>query len=195
MSREGHQVDFQFGQVDFNLASGLGRIDMEQHAARASQLTNGSDVVDGADFVVHVHDRNQNGVITHGRFNHGRRHQTVGTWLDIRHFKAFALQLTHGVEDGLVFNLVGDQVLAFGGIEMRSTLDRQVVGLGRAGGPDNFTRVGVNQISNLTTAILNRFFSLPAKYVRTRRRVTEVAVNQQAVAHFLSNTRINRGSG
>ena len=142
-----------------------------------------------------MHDRNQDGVVAHRGFNHRRCYQAIGARLDVGHFKAFTLQLAHGVEDGLVFNLVGDQVLAFGGIEMRSTLDCQVVGFGRTGGPDNFTRVGIDQVSDLATTVLDRFFSLPAKYVGARGRVTEVPVNQQAVAHFLSNTRINRGSG
>ena len=142
-----------------------------------------------------MHDRNQDGVVAHRGFNHGRRYQAIGARLDIGHFKAFTLKLTHGVENGLVLDLVGDQVLALGGIEVRCTFDCQVVGLGRTGGPDNFTGVSVNQVSNLTTPVLNRFFSFPAEHVRARSRVTEVPVNQQAVAHFLSNTRINRGSG
>src|SRR5450830_98389 len=193
VGREGHQVDFQLLQVDVDLAGGLGAVDMEQHAARAGQLADGSDVVDGADLVVHVHERNQDGVVAQGGFNHGRGDQAIFTGLDVGDFETFALQLAHGVEDRLVFDLAGDQVLALGAVEMRDPLDRQVVGLGGTGGPDDFTRVGIDQVGHLATSVFHGLFGFPAEHVGTGRRVTEVSVDQQAFTHLLGDTRINRG--
>ncbi|MNF77257.1 hypothetical protein D3C84_593980 [compost metagenome] len=166
---------------------------MEQDALGTEQFADRCDIVDGADFVVHVHDRHQDGVVAQFGFDHLRRYQTIGARLDVGHFETFTLQLAHGVEDSLVLNLGGDQVLAFGGIEMCRTLDCQVVGFGGTGGPDDFTRVGVDQVSDLTTSVFNGLFSFPAEHVGTGRRVTEVSVDQQAFTHFLRNTRINRG--
>ncbi|MCY1172415.1 hypothetical protein D9M73_125500 [compost metagenome] len=193
VGRERHHVDFQLLQVDLDLAGGLSGVDVEQDALGTEQFADRRDVVDGADFVVHVHDRNQDGVVTQLGFDHLWGNQAISARLDVGHFEAFTLQLAHGVQDSLVLNLGGDQVLALGGIEMCRTLDCQVVGFGGTGGPDDFARVGVDQVSDLTTSVFNGLFSFPAEHVGTGRRVTEVSVDQQAFTHFLRNTRINRG--
>ena len=193
MGGEGHQVDLQGLQVDVDLAGGLSAVDVEQHALGAGQFADGSDVVDGADLVVHMHDRNQDGVVTQGCFDHGRSDEAVFARLDVGHFEAFTLELAHGVQDSLVLDLRGDQVLALGVVEMRDTLDCQVVGFGSTGSPDDFTRVGVNQVGHLATGVFHRFFGFPAKHVGAGRRVTEVPVDQQAFTHFLRDARINRG--
>src|SRR5476649_2300994 len=190
---ERHQVDFQFRQVNVDLAGGLSRVDMQQDALGTGQLADGRNVVDGADFVVHVDHGNQDGVFTQRGLDHGRSHDTVGGWLEVGDLKTFTLQLAHGVEDSLVLNLGGDQVLAFGRVEMRRTLDCQVVGFGGTRGPDDFTRVGVDQICDLTTGVFDGLFSFPAEHMGTGRRVTEVSVDQQAFTHLLRDTRINRG--
>jgi len=190
---ERHHVDFQLLQVDLDLAGGLSRVDVEQDALRTKQLANGSDVVDGADFVVHMHHRHQNGVFAQCRFDHRRSDQAVFGRLEVGDFETFTLQLAHGVEDSLVLDLAGDQVLAFGSVEMCRTLDSQVVGLGSARGPDDFTRVGIDQISHLTTGVFDGLFSFPAEHVGTGRRVTEVSVDQQAFTHLLRNARVDRG--
>ncbi|MNR47953.1 hypothetical protein D3C85_1671210 [compost metagenome] len=75
---------------------------------------------------------------------------------------------------------------------MRYTLDSQVVGLGGTAGPDDFARIGIDQVGHLATSVLDRFFGLPAKDVGARGRVAEIAVNQQAFAHLLCDTRVNR---
>ncbi|MNQ98854.1 hypothetical protein D3C85_1145670 [compost metagenome] len=140
-----------------------------------------------------MHDRHQDGVFTQGCFDHGRSDQAIGARLDVGDFEAFTLQLTSAVQNSLVLDLGGDQVLALGAVEVRDALDCQVVGLGGTAGPDNFPRVGIDQVSDLATGVLDRFFGFPAKDVGARRRVTEVPVDQQAVAHLLGNAWIDRG--
>src|SRR3546814_12723621 len=66
-----------------------------------------------------------------------------------------------GVQDSLVLDLGGDQVLALGVIEVRDTLDCQVVGLGGTGSPNAFTRVGIDQVGDLAAGVLDRLFGLP----------------------------------
>ncbi|MCY1415436.1 hypothetical protein D9M71_309180 [compost metagenome] len=192
---EGHQVDLELLQVDVHLAGGLGRVDVEQDAAGTGQLADGGDVVDGADLVVHVHDRNQDGVVTQRGLDLGRSDQAVFGRVQIGHFEAFALELAAGVQHRLVLDLRGDDVLALAGVEVRGTLDRQVVGLGGAGGPDDLARIGIDQFGDLAAGVFHRFLGLPAEHVGTRGRVAEIAVHQQAVSHFLSDTRIHRGRG
>ncbi len=191
---EGHQVDLELVQVDLDLAGRLCGVDVEQHAAGAGQLADGGDVVDGADLVVHVHDRDQDGVVTQRRLDQSRSDQAIFSRLQVGHFETFALQLATGVEDRLVLDLRGDDVLALARVEVRDALDRQVVGLGGAGGPDDLAGIGVDQFGHLATGVFHGFFGFPAEHVGTRSRVAEVAVHQQAFAHFLGDAGID-GSG
>src|SRR5690606_32381257 len=144
--REGHQVDLELLQVDLDLAGRLGGIDVEQHTAGAGQLTDGGDVVDGADLVVDVHDRDQDGVVAQRRLEHGRGDDAVVDVLEVSDIDALALVLASGVQDRLVYDLGGVDVLALGEIEVRDTLDALVVGLGLAAGPDAFPRVAIDQV-------------------------------------------------
>ena len=57
-----HQVHLHFLQVDVELAGALGRVDMENHLVPARHLADGLDVVDHADFVVDVHQGDQDSV-------------------------------------------------------------------------------------------------------------------------------------
>ncbi|MCY1554228.1 hypothetical protein D9M68_907880 [compost metagenome] len=91
-----------------------------------------------------------------------------------------------------MFDLGGDQVLAFTTIEIGNALDRQVVRFGGTGGPDDLARIGIDQLGDLATAVFHSLLSLPTKYMGTRRRVTEVAIHQQTLTHFLRDTRIDR---
>ncbi len=191
--RERHQVDLQLLQVDFDLAGRLRGIDVEQHAARAGQFTDGGDVVDRADFVVHVHQRDQDGVVAQRRLDLGRGDDAVFAWLEVGDFETFTLELASGIQDRLVLDLGGDDVLALGLIEVRNAFQGEVVGLGGTAGPDDLARVGVDQLGHLATAVLDRFFGLPAEHVGTRGRVTEVSIDQQAVGHLLGDAGIDRG--
>ncbi len=136
-AREAHQVHLQLGQVDIDLAGGLGRIDVEDDALLAADLADLGDRLDHADFVVHEHHRDQDGVGPDRGLQGVQVDQAVFLHVEVGGLEALALQLAHGVEHGLVLGLDGDEVLALAVVEMRSALDRQVVGLGRAGGPDD----------------------------------------------------------
>lgn len=134
-------------------------------------------------------------VSTQGSLDHCRGDDALGGRFQIRYLEAFALQLAAGIQHRLVLDLRGDDVLALGRVEVRDTLDGEVVGLGGTGRPDDLAGVGIDQLGDLATGVLSRFLGFPAEEMRTRGRVAEVAVNQQAVGHFLSDTRIHRGGG
>src|SRR5690606_8266896 len=122
---------------NLHLAGGLSGIDMEKHTTCAGQLTDRSDIVDGADLVVDVHDRHQHGVLAQRRLDHRHSDQAVFARLQIGDLETFTLELAGSVEHRLVFDLRGNDVLALATVEVRNTLDSEVVGLGGTGGPDD----------------------------------------------------------
>ncbi|MNY18231.1 hypothetical protein D3C86_1515990 [compost metagenome] len=165
---------------------------MIDDAARTAHFADSRDILNHADFVVNVHDGNQNGVITHCRFELFEVDDTVAFWRKVGDIKPFTLQLTTGIEHGFVFGFAGNNVLAFLLIEVGCTFYCQVIGFGCTGGENNFTRIGTHQLSNLITGDINRLFSMPAKTVRTGSWVTKVSVQGQTLHHFLGNTRVHR---
>ncbi len=165
MTGEGHQVHFQLAQVDRQLAHALSGVNVVDDTARAAHFADGRDILHHADFVVYVHNGNENGVITYRRFECFKINNPVALRRQVCHFKPFSLQLTAGIQHRFVFGFAGDDVLAFFLIKVGCAFDRQVVGLCRAGREDDFTRVSANQLSNLVTGDIDRFFSLPAETV------------------------------
>ena len=91
-----------------------------------------------ADFVVHPHYGNQDGVVADGGFEFFQINQTVFLHAEVGYFKALAFEFAHGVEHGFVFGFDGDEVFAFGFVEVCRAFDGEVVGLGRAAGKDGF---------------------------------------------------------
>ncbi len=87
------------------LAGGLGRVHVEDDALLAAQRADGGDVLDHADFVVHEHHADQDGVGADGGLEHVQVQQAVFLHVQVGDFKALALQLTHGVQHGLVLGL------------------------------------------------------------------------------------------
>ena len=65
--------------------------------------------------------------------------------VEVGHLEALALELAHRVEHRLVLGLHRDEVLAARLVELRRALERQVVRLGGARGPDDLARVGADQ--------------------------------------------------
>ncbi|CSC11427.1 Uncharacterised protein [Vibrio cholerae] len=145
-----------------------------------------------ADFIVHVHDRNQNSVITHRGFKLSQINQAIAFWIKISHFKAFTLQLAHGIQYRFVFGFAGDDVLALLVIEVSNTFDREVVRFSSTRSEHNFTWVCIQQGCDLLTRSVYRFFCLPAITVRARSWVTEGTIHRHVLNHFFSYARINR---
>src|SRR5690606_16923166 len=77
-------------------------------------------------------------------------------------FKTLALQLMAGVYHRLVLDHGGDDMSSAFGPGMGCALYRQVVGLGRAGGPDDLSGIGPDQIGHLAARQLDRLLRLPA---------------------------------
>ena len=68
----------------------------------------------------------------------------------------------------------GDEVLATCLVEVRCAFDGEVVGLGRAGGPNDFAGVGTDQGCDVSTGFFYSFFCLPTPCMATRGRIAKV---------------------
>ena len=91
-----------------------------------------------------MHDGNENGVVTKRRLEFVQIDQAITFRRQVGHFKTFALQLPATVQHRLVLGLAGNNMFAFFLVEMRGALDSQIVGLGCAGGPDDFPGIGID---------------------------------------------------
>ena len=193
VSREAHQVDLQLLQVDLDLAGGLGRIDVEEDLALTQHLADGGNVLDDADLVVDVHDRDQDGVRPDGGLQVLQVDQAVFLHIQQRHLEALALQLAHGVERGLVLGLDGDEVATALLVEVGGTLEREVDRLGGTRGPDQLARITVDQRRDFGTRFLHGLLGLPAIGVAARGGVAEEFA--EIGNHLFRDPGINRGRG
>src|SRR5690606_41107085 len=92
----------------------------------------------------------------------------------------------------LVLDLRSNNVLALAAIEVRHTLDRQVVGLCRTTGPEDLARISIDQLGNLATTVFGSLLGLPAKQMRARGRIAKLTIQGQAFHHLGRHARINR---
>ena len=193
VGRERHEVDLELLQVDHDLAGGLRRVDVENDALLAADLADGLDVLHHADFIVDHHHRHQDGVRAQRRLEGVQADQTVFLHVEVRHLETLALEFAAGVQHRLVLGLDRDDVLAALGVEIRRALDGQVVGLGGAGGPDDFARIGVDQPGDLGAGVFHGLFGLPAEGVAARGRVAEMLI--QPGHHLVDHARVDRRGG
>ena len=171
---QAHQVHRQGAQVDFHATGGLRCIDVKNNVLFAAQRTNGGNVLDHANLVVDEHDTDQNRVRPDRSLQHFQVKQPVCLHVEVAHFKALPFQLAAGIEHRLVLGLDRDDVLAPGLVEAGRAFERQVVGLGGTGGPDDLARIRTNQGRHLLTRSFHRGFRLPAPGMTARRRVAKV---------------------
>ncbi len=168
---------------------------MQQCAVLTYARANGGDVVQGAQFVIHQHQGDQESVVTQ-RFTDGfGTDQPIGVRHQVGHGHAALLQLSRGVQGGLVFNLAGDDVPARNAARLGDTLDSEVVGFSRARSPHNLFRLGAHQLGHLQPCQFNRLPGRLAKRMGTGRGVTKIGVEAQALDHYLDDPLIRRGGG
>ena len=135
---------------------------MENDVLRAADFADGFNILDHADFVVHVHHRNEDGIRTDRGGERLQINQPVFLHTEIGDLKTVALQFATGVKHRLVLGLDGNDVLAALGVKARGSLDRKVIGLRGAGCPDNFTRIGVDERRNLLAGALDGLLGFPS---------------------------------
>src|SRR5450830_1542839 len=163
--RETHQVDFPVFQIDLDLAGCLRSIAMENDALRTAEFADFRYRLNHADFVVDQHDRDQDGVGTHGCGDLLDSHQTIVLRLQVSRFETLTLQFAESIQHSLVLGLDRDDVLTLGLVELCSTLDCQVVAFGRTGSPDDFARIRVDQLGDFFACIFHGLLCGPAIHV------------------------------
>ena len=163
---------------------------MKNDSLVAANLANLGNRLNHADFVIHKHHRNQNGVRAKSSLEYFKIKQAILKHLEVGHLKPLTLKLAAGIKHGLVLGFYGNDMLAFARIEVRSAFNREVVRLGRSGSPNDFLGVRIDQFGHLLARSFYGSFCLPAKRMRTRRGVAEFF--NQIRDHLLPHARINR---
>ena len=97
MCRKTHQIDFDFFQVNFNLAGGLGCINVQDDALRAGELANARNILNYANLVIDVHHGDQNRIGADGCLQLVKINQTIGQYVEVGYFKPFPLEFTAGI--------------------------------------------------------------------------------------------------
>ena len=189
---QGHDIDVVGEDVDRDLAHRLHAIGVEDHAALMAEGADLADGLDDADLVVRVHDRDQDGLVSHRGLQILERDQPVGLDGQVGDPVAGLLQPLAGIEHRLVLGHLGDDVVAALLVHLGNALERQVVRLGGAGGKDNLLGGRADQLRDLLARALDTLLRLPAKPVIAAGGVTELAgkVGQHRVEH----ARVKRGS-
>ncbi len=162
---KGHQIDREFTQIDRELTYALCGINMEQDATFAAERAHRGDILNHANFIVHVHDRHQNGVIAQCSTQILNRDQTIRGGRQPGDLEAFTFKLQAGINHRFMFGYAGNNVLAARLIKLGRAFNGEVVGFGGTGGKHDFTRVSIHQLCHLITRNVYRFFGLPAKTV------------------------------
>ena len=147
---------------------------MEDDAFFTAQRADGRNVLDNANFVVHEHDADQDGVFTNRRFENVHVDQTIGLHVEVSHLKTLPLEFTHGVQNRFVLGFDGDEVLASGLVEMCRAFNSEVVRLGCTRSPHDFAGVSADQGGDVCAGFFNRFFCFPTPCMATRGRIAKV---------------------
>ena len=126
-----HQINLHARQVNVHLTGTLCSIHMKNNASGTGQFANGGNILNHSQLVVDMHDGNQNGVVTHGRFQLVQINQSCGLRIEIGDFVPFTFQLATGIQHGFMLDFAGNNVFAFfsvfSTIKMRNALDGEII--------------------------------------------------------------------
>ena len=138
------QVDIVFLHVDGNLADGLHSVGREKDAVLFGDFADFLNGIDDANFVIGVHDGNQNCFWRNGFAHVFGIDATVFFDRQIGDFKALFFEALAGIENRLVLDGLSNDVIALFAIHFGDALDHQVVAFRSAAGEDDFFRRGAN---------------------------------------------------
>src|SRR6266849_2922894 len=193
VAAQGQQVDVVLLDVDRNLANGLDAVHREEDTVLLGQLADFRHRVDDANFVVGVHDGNQDGLGRNGLAHIFWIDPAVALHREISHLKTVLFQAFTRVQHRLVLDGLRDDVVALLTEHLGDALDHQVVGLGGAGGIDDFFGRGVDQRSDLLPRSFNGFFAGPPEAVVAAGGIAEFF--REVRQHRFDDARIHRRGG
>lgn len=166
---------------------------MERNVSLSTDLPDFFDWLDHPNLVVHRHDGDEPGVGPDGGSERIEVDDAVGVNGEVGDVEALLLEITAGVEDALVLRLGGDDVALLLFIEVHDALDGDVVGLGGAGGEDDFLGGGVDEGGDLGAGALDGVVGLPAVEVGAGVGVAEAG--EVVGEHGVEDTGVDGGGG
>ena len=193
MCADGQQVDVVLLNVNGNFAHRLHAIHCKENPVFLGNLADFRDGVDHANFIVGVHDGDQNRGRLDGCFQVVQADAAVTLHRQIANLKTMLLQVLASVEHGFVLDRLGNDVVAFLAEHFRDAFDHQVVGFRGAAGEDNLLPRGVDQRGHLLARIFHGFFGAPAEGVVAACRIPELA--GEIRHHCLHHTRVDGRGG
>ena len=138
---------------------------MKEHFRLAANFTDTGDIVDHADLIIHVHDGDQRRVFPNRIGNLLGGNQPILTGLQIGDFESLFFEMTARVKHGFVLDFRSHNMLATGFVELSDPFNSEVVRFSSARRPDDFSRITMQQISNLLPREFHGLFCFPAKFV------------------------------
>jgi hypothetical protein len=194
---DGHEVDVVGDDVDGDLADGLNGVAMEEDTLLMAELADGLDGLDDADFVVGVHDGDEDGLVgafgDDGALEVFHVNEAVGLDGEVGDAEAGLLETLTGVEGGLVLGDLGDDVVAALLVHLGNTLDGEVGALGGAGGEDDLLGGATDEAGDLFAGLLDTLLGFPAEGVVARGGVAEDA--GEVGHHGFEHARVERRGG
>lgn len=100
-----------------------------------------------------------------GLFKRFQRDQAVFLRVEISGFETFAFQFAERIQNGFMFRLDSDDVLALCLVKLGGAFQCKIIRFGRARRPDDFTRVGIDQGGNLRACFFNGAASASQPYI------------------------------
>src|SRR5581483_2953615 len=151
--------------IDWQRASGLNRVNMEGDLTSPTDPPNLFNRLDGANLVIGVHDRGERGLIGDSLFQFTRVNASILVNRQVGHSKAETLQVLAGVEDGMMLDRRGDDVLALLLGSEGHALDRQIIALGTAADKGNFRWPRMNRFRYLFARTINGLHGIATKRI------------------------------
>ena len=152
---------------------------MEANAVRPGDRADLGDGLDRADLVVGGHDGDERGFGRNGLFHVGGAHLAVFVYGQVGHLEALALELLTGVQDGVVLDRAGNDVVALRLERIGAAAHGPVIGLGAAAGEVDLVGFGVQRGGHLGAGLVEQAARVAAKGVDAR----GVAVHSGQAGH------------
>jgi hypothetical protein len=193
VSRKRNQVCLNVIYLQGNLPEGLSRIRMQQYAPSLANATDLSEGLHGTNFIMSSNDAHQDGPIC-DRFLHMEGiHEPAPIYWKIGNVKTLLLETATRIEDRMVFDGCGNDVVSPVPVSPRNPLKCHIV---RFGGPrreNNLHWLAPDEVADLLSRLLDGGFSRPPEDVSSRRGIAKVL--PKIGEHCLHDFGVYRGRG
>jgi len=154
-----------------------------------AECANLRDGFERADFVVRRHHADQHGIRAQGVLHLRGSHEAVRIHREIRHLPTLRFQPLAGVQNGVMLNLRGDDMLPLLLMRKRRALERPVVALRPARGEIDFLRAASQCRCDLPPRALDRFFRVAPRRMNGGRVAVHLhIIRKHCLHHGLRNS-------